>query len=345
MKILITGGGGYIGSHTSLRLIEAGHEVIILDSFYTSRKENILKLNQYLIKKGLNEIKIIESDIRDLKILDEVFKNSKKSESIISGVIHFAGLKSIRDSFINPLEYWDINVKGSIGLLNIMNKYNCNNIVFSSSACIYGKSSNEPLKETSKINPNNPYGKTKVTIENFLNDLFTSNKEKWRIANLRYFNPIGAHSSGIIGESPKNNPNNLFPIINQVASGFKKHFYIFGNDWPTLDGTCVRDYIHIMDVAEGHLAAMDYLLKNESQIININLGTGKGTSILELINIFQKSNNIKVSYKYAPRRNGDVASLIADNKLALRLLKWSPKRSIEEMCVDGWMWQKATAFE
>tara|TARA_B100000579_G_scaffold90668_1_gene71514 strand:- start:2153 stop:2839 length:687 start_codon:yes stop_codon:yes gene_type:complete len=220
-----------------------------------------------------------------------------------------------------------------------MNRYKCRTIVFSSSATIYGISSNESLKENAEIKPINPYGRNKVAIEDLLNDTFFSDKNEWKIANLRYFNPIGAHPSGIIGEDPMDVPNNVFPYITRVAAGILDKLTIFGNDWPTLDGTAIRDYIHVMDLAEGHIAALNKLIECDHQIMNINLGTGIATSVLELVETFERVNSIKVPFEFADRRLGDSCKVIADNSLALSFLAWSPKRDLEEMCVDGWKWQ------
>ena len=267
------------------------------------------------------------------------FKAETEGEPF-DAVLHFAGLKSVNESVSSPLEYWDSNLKGLITLLQSMNKYNCKTIIFSSSASIYDSKNEILLKETFPIKPINPYGRTKQTIEVILNDIFDSAPNEWRIANLRYFNPIGAHESGMIGESPLGIPNNIFPSINKVAEGKMDYISIYGNDWPTKDGTGVRDYIHVMDLAEGHLAALNFLKENETQIISINLGTGLGTSVLELINEFQDANNIKLPYKFIERRLGDVSSVIADNSLAIKLLNWVPKRSLKEMCIDGWKSQQ-----
>ena len=340
-RILVTGGAGFIGSHTCLLLLQKGYEIIVIDSFVNSDKksiERVIELNKIKFE-NTGCIQLISGDIRDEKVLDKIFLESQLSKPI-KAVIHFAGLKSVKESVDKPLNYWDVNVNGSINLLSVMDKYNCRTIVFSSSATIYGISDDKPILETAKINPINPYGNTKATIELLLDNIFKSDSKYWRIANLRYFNPIGAHQSGLIGESPIGIPNNLFPYITQVASSKIDKLNIFGDNWPTIDGTGVRDYIHVMDLAEGHLAALDYLLGTKPQIINLNLGTGKGTSVLELIRCFEAVNNIKIPYVITSRREGDIATLIADNSLSLSCLNWSPKRSLEEMCLDGWKWQK-----
>ena len=283
MKILVTGGAGFIGSHTCLSLLEKGYEVVVIDSFDNSQKKSldrvieILKLNTS-IKKF--DIKIINADIRDEKALDKLFLDNQNLRKPIQAVLHFAGLKSVQESVFKPLHYWDVNVNGSINILRVMNRYKCRTIVFSSSATIYGFSKDKLITENTEIKPINPYGKNKLAIENLLNDIYNSQPGEWRIASLRYFNPIGAHPSGLIGESPIGVPSNIFPYITQVAAGKLEKLTIFGNDWPTLDGTAIRDYIHVMDLAEGHISALEYLNKNKNQIINLNLGTASGTSVL-----------------------------------------------------------------
>ena len=340
-RILVTGGAGFIGSHTCLLLLEKGYEIIVLDSFVNSDKKSIERVIELNRKKSQNTgfIHLIYGDIRNEKVLDKIFSESELDKPI-KAVIHFAGLKAVKESVNNPLNYWDVNVNGSIKLFTVMNKYDCRTIVFSSSATIYGISDDKPILETAKINPITPYGNTKATIELLLNNIFKSDSQSWRIANLRYFNPIGAHQSGLIGEAPVGIPNNLFPYITQVAISKIDRLKIFGNNWPTIDGTGVRDYIHVMDLAEGHIAALEFLLGSKAQIINLNLGTGKGTSVLELIKCFEAVNNIEIPYNMVPRREGDIGTVIADNSLALSCLNWRPKRSLEEMCLDGWEWQK-----
>ena len=340
MRILVTGGAGFIGSHTCLALLEKNYEITVIDSFINSSKNSL----KYIIEifKNSNSVKNIDieiADIRDEKALDKLFYRYKNLGNPIESVIHFAGRKSVKESILFPLLYWDVNVNGSINLLKIMDKYNCRTIVFSSSATIYGISKGLPLKENTEIKPINPYGRTKVAVEQILNDIYYSETNKWKIANLRYFNPIGAHPSGLIGEAPLGIPNNIFPYVTQVAAGILDELTIFGKDWPTSDGTCIRDYIHVMDVAEGHIATLEYLNNFENQIVNLNLGTGSGTSILELIDTFEKVNNVKIAKNFSGRRIGDSCTLIADNCLALSCLNWSPKRDLERMCLDGWEWQ------
>ena len=277
-------------------------------------------------------------DLRNKDNLEEIFHKAKKANQPIEAVIHFAGLKSISESTSKPLDYWDNNLIGTINLLQVMNKFNCKTIVFSSSASIYQTSNKKSLVENDLINPLSAYGETKFTIEKVLSNIYFSSRE-WKIANLRYFNPISSHESGLIGEDPQSTPNNIYPRILQVAFGNLKEIQIYGNDWPTKDGTAVRDYIHVMDLAEGHIAALEALTQSENKIINLNLGTGKGTSVLELVNTFEMVNNIKIPYEIANRREGDCPTVIADNSLALSYLDWEPKRSLEDMCLDGWKWQ------
>ncbi len=342
MRVLVTGGAGFIGSHTCLSLLEQGYEITVIDSYINSNKKSLHRVLE-LFKSNNRidnlDIDIKKADIRDENILDTLFLKYKNLGKPIEAVIHFAGLKSVKESVKKPLLYWDINVNGSINLLRVMDRHDCRTIVFSSSATIYGLSSNLSLKEDTEIKPINPYGRTKVVIEQILNDTYNSQNDKWKIANLRYFNPIGAHPSGMIGEAPIGIPSNIFPYITQVAAGVLDKLTIFGNDWPTFDGTCIRDYIHVMDLAEGHIAALEYLNNTDSHIVNFNLGTGLGTSVFQLVDTFERVNNLKISKNLSHRRIGDSCTVIADNSLALSLLKWSPKRDLETMCLDGWKWQ------
>tara|TARA_B100000242_G_C43022366_1_gene475844 strand:- start:61 stop:1119 length:1059 start_codon:yes stop_codon:yes gene_type:complete len=340
-RILVTGGCGFIGSHASLNLLENGYELIIIDSLINSSFEAIKNIKYILKKTQPNNIKnlnFIKGDIRDENLLNKIFSESQESQKKIDAVIHFAGLKSVRESVLKPLNYWDVNLYGTINLLKIMQRYDCKNFIFSSSATIFRPSEDLPFNEDSEIKPFNPYGKTKSTVEQILNDLFESKDKSWKMASLRYFNPIGAHPSGLLGEDPKDIPNNIFPLINKVASREIKTLKIFGNDWDTKDGTGVRDYIHVMDISEGHLNALEFLLKNEPKKLFLNFGTGKGTSVLELIKTFEKVNNIKIPYIYEDRREGDIACAFADNSLAKNILNWEPKRNLEDMCKDGWNW-------
>ena len=341
MHILITGGAGFIGSHTCIVLLEEGHKVTIIDSFVNSSMQTINGIKRILKEKKINiknRFKICKGDLRDKKIIDKVFSSSFKENDPIDAVIHFASLKSIVESFEKPLLYWTNNVIGSLNLFDIMNKFDCKTLVFSSSANIYDLSDGNLISEKHAIKPTSPYGKNKKIIEEVLHDIYKGDSASWRICNLRYFNPIGAHHLGIIGESPVSFSTNIFPLITKVALGVKDELKIYGNDWPTKDGTGVRDYIHIMDIAEGHLKALDFLSINDSQIKNLNLGTGKGTSVLELIKTFERVNNIKIPYSFVSRRKGDQAFVVADNKLAIKILKWKPQKTLDQMCIDGWKW-------
>ena len=340
--ILVTGGTGFIGSHTSVKLLEEGFLITIIDSFKNSSSKCLHRIKEIIRKKNkklVDCISLEKGDIKDILFLKHIFLKAKKNKIPFDAVIHFAGLKSVEESFKNPLIYWENNVFGSINLFKVMDDFDCNTIVFSSSATVYGIAKS-PLSETLPLNPNNPYGHTKAAIENILEGLFSSSKNKWRIANLRYFNPIGAHKSGLIGEDPLNKPNNLFPLLCRVAQGKYEKLEVYGNDWPTNDGTGIRDYIHVMDLADAHFLALNYLIKNEPEIISLNIGTGKGISVLELIKIFNKVNKCQVEYNISKRREGDVPILVASNEKILSTLEWYPKKTIEDMCLDGWRWQK-----
>tara|TARA_B100000212_G_scaffold339971_1_gene319477 strand:+ start:1323 stop:2378 length:1056 start_codon:yes stop_codon:yes gene_type:complete len=341
-NILVTGGTGYIGSHTCISLLKKGYKLTVIDSNINSSILSLEKI-RLIINVSISEFNKIlffkKGDIRDKIFLKKIFQEAKTIDNPIEAVIHFAGLKAVGESVIQPLKYWENNVYGSVNLFQIMEENNCNTIVFSSSANIYGQTDLIPIKEDSKIKPINTYGHTKATIEYILKSLFNSKKNKWKIANLRYFNPIGAHESGLIGENPLSIPNNLFPFICGVAIGRYDFLKIFGNDWPTFDGTGIRDYIHVADLADAHALTLDYLFKNKSQIINLNIGTGKGTSVLELVEEFKNVTGKRIPYKFVDRRLGDIPIAIANNKKATLTLRWIPKRSIKDMCKDGWNWQ------
>ena len=342
--VLLTGGSGYIGSHTCLSLLENGYDVIVIDSNINSQRialSNVLKIYKASKESSSNQLLFVEGDIRDEKLLNKIFKEAKTKKLTIDSVLHLAGLKSVGESVYKPIEYWDANVVGSINLFKCMQNNDCSTIVFSSSATIYGsQDKNESIKEDATINPLNPYGENKVVIENILRNIFDSKSAKWKIANLRYFNPIGAHPCGLIGEKPNGIPNNIFPLICKVASGEIEKIEIFGNDWPTKDGTCIRDYIHIMDLGEAHTSTLNYLNSKSSQFINLNIGTGIGTSVLDLVETFIDVNSCNVNYVFGERRLGDSSIVVADNQLALNTLNWEPKRNIKDMCRDGWHWQK-----
>ena len=340
--ILVTGGAGFIGSHTCLLLLERGYKIIVIDKFINSSKLSLEKV-KYLIKKKCHQnqknIKIFEGDLRDKEFVEKVFAQANDEGFPIKGVIHFAGLKSVADSLLDPLKYWDTNVVSSINLFQIMEIFECRTIVFSSSATIYGLNNNSLVREEDKIAPINPYGKNKATIEQILLDIYLADSKRWKVINLRYFNPIGAHQSGLIGESPMGSPNNIFPIILNVAQKKLKELKIYGNDWPTSDGTGVRDYIHVMDLAEAHLAALEFLFEDKKGFVNLNIGTGNGTTVLELVKTFEEVNKIKIPYTFTGRRKGDLSRVVANNEKAISLIDWKPKRDLKEMCRDGWNWQ------
>jgi len=340
MRVLLTGGSGFIGSHIALLLLERGFDVLILDSFVNSSSNVIIRIKRYLDNKDLKyNLQIVNGDIRDKKILDNIFIDSIKENKSIDLVIHLAGLKSVSESLTCPLHYWDVNVLGTLNLLLTMKEYDCYSLVFSSSATIYGLGDSVAINEEHKISPINPYGKTKVAIENMFYDLYSSKINLWKICSLRYFNPVGAHPSAFIGEDPIGLPNNLFPFLTQVAIGRQNHLNVFGDDWNTKDGSGIRDYIHIVDLAEGHLASIDYLNSKDSCLEFINLGSGNGYSVFQIISQFELSTGCKIPFKIKGRRKGDVAICYADISKAKKLLGWSPKRSLEQICLDGWNWQ------
>ena len=339
--ILITGGTGYIGSHTCLNLIEKNFRVIIVDSFANSTYMSIIRIKRILKDKFPDIEKrlfFFEGDIRNESFLKEIFIKFTSNDSKISSVIHFAGLKSVSESVSYPLSYWDVNVCGSITLFKVMDFFNCNEIVFSSSANVYDPSYKGKLNENAPLKPINPYGQSKLAIENILQNMYSSKIDKWKIAILRYFNPIGAHISGEIGENPVHKPSNLFPLLNLVGFKELEILNIYGKDWPTRDGTGIRDFIHVMDLSEAHVAALNHIKKNKPKINIFNIGTGKGTTVLELIKIFEKVNNCSINYKFCPRRDGDISQSIADISKALFYLDWKPLLSIENSCKDSWRW-------
>lgn len=328
MRILVTGGAGYIGSHTCVVLLEAGHEVAILDNLDNSHIEVLGRLRQVSKRTPV----FFKADVRDRVAVEAAFDSFCPE-----AVIHFAGLKAVGESVRNPLRYYECNVSGSVVLLRIMQERNVRIMVFSSSATVYGVPSEVPIREDAVIAPTNPYGHSKAMVEQILADL-ASSESGWRVASLRYFNPVGAHESGLIGESPKGAPNNLMPSISQVAAGAAEKLTVFGNDYATSDGTGVRDYIHVMDLASGHLAALHYLNRNEG-MLTANLGTGHGYSVLEIVSAFEEISGKHVPYQVANRRPGDVAQCFADPAQALRLLGWQARFGLEEMCRDTWRWQ------
>ena len=325
MLILVTGGTGYIGSHTVVKLLEAGNDVIILDNLANSKKEVINKIKLITQKEPM----FIEGDIRDEAVLDEIFIDNK-----IDAVVHFAGLKAVGESVSKPLEYYNNNVYGSLVLLDAMKKHNCKKIVFSSSATVYGMNKNVPFKEDYPLSTTNPYGTTKLVIEGILKDLYRSDNE-FSIAILRYFNPIGAHESGLIGEDPNDIPNNLLPYVAKVAIGELEKLSIFGDDYDTMDGTGVRDYIHVEDLAAGHLKALDYV-QNNIGAESFNLGTGNGYSVLQVIKAFEAASGKVVKYEITERRDGDIGTCYADVSKAKAMLNWEAKYDINKMCTDAW---------
>lgn len=327
MKTLITGGTGYIGSHTAVKLVEAGHEVVVIDSLVNSSEEVISRIERIT---GVRPV-FYEAELSDKAMLDKIFR-----DNAFDSVIHFAGLKAVGESVQHPTRYYRNNIDSTLTLIEVMNDHDVHKLVFSSSATVYG-SANIPYVETDTtgIGITSPYGQTKYFIEKILQDIAKSSPKSEFVA-LRYFNPVGAHPSGLIGEDPSGTPNNLMPFISQVASGKLKSLSIFGDDYETVDGTCVRDYIHVDDLAAGHLAALDNLTPGYDAI---NLGSGLGTSVLELVNAFITTTNQEVPYSIAPRRDGDLPEFYASTDKARQLLNWKTERSIEEMCRDTWNWQ------
>lgn len=329
MSVLVTGGAGFIGSHTLISLINAGFDPIVVDNLCNSKIESLNRVEKIVNRK----IKFYQNDVCDEAALDKIF-----AENDIQSVVHFAGLKAVGESVAKPIEYYDNNILSTLTLCRVMKKYNVKKIVFSSSATVYGAATVVPLTEDMPTGATNPYGKTKLFIEHILSDLFVSDND-WSIALLRYFNPIGAHESGNIGEDPKGIPNNLMPYIAQVAVGKLEKLHVFGDDYNTPDGTGVRDYIHVVDLAEGHVKALKWVANNKG-CEAINLGTGKGTSVLELKNAFEKASGVTVPFVVDPRRPGDLSEVYADASKAKNLLGWEAKFDVNRMCEDSWRWQK-----
>ena len=329
MAILLTGGTGYIGSHTAIELLKAGEDVVIVDNLYNSKIEMYDKIQQIAGKK----CRFYHADIRDKFAVQRIFE-----ENFITEVIHFAGLKAVGESVKQPLDYYDNNIGGTLALLEVMQDFRCKKIVFSSSATVYGSPKEVPIKEDFPLHTTNPYGTTKLFIEKILEDLYKSDNE-WSIEILRYFNPIGAHESGEIGENPNGIPNNLLPYINLVALGKLDHLNVFGNDYPTHDGTGVRDYIHVVDLAIGHLRAVDKA--REGAGLNIyNLGTGKGYSVFDIVHAFERVNQLTINCVIAPRRDGDIAEYYADPTKAKEELGWVAERDLDQMVRDSWNFAK-----
>jgi UDP-glucose 4-epimerase len=327
-KILVTGGTGYIGSHTIIQLINSGYEVVIIDNLCNSKMSSLYRIQELTGKS----IKFYKTDLLERERLDKIITDEKPDY-----VIHFAGLKAVGESVQKPLYYYNNNLSGTLALLELMAKHNIFNIVFSSSATVYGNPHKVPITEDFPLQATNPYGRTKLFIEEMLRDLFISDS-RWNIVILRYFNPVGAHPSGLIGEDPNGIPNNLVPFIAKVAHGKFPELKVYGNDYPTIDGTGVRDYIHVEDLAFGHIKALEKLM-NSHGCFTYNLGTGIGYSVLEMIKAFESASMKKVNYKIVGRRSGDIASCFADSSLAKKELGWSATRGIEDMCNDVWRWQ------
>lgn len=328
MTVLVTGGAGYIGSHTCVAMLEKGYDVIIVDNLCNSKREAVDTIEKLAEKK----VKFYENDLTDAKACDRIFEENK-----IDAVIHFAGLKAVGESVQMPLTYYKNNILSTLNLCESMKKYGCKQLVFSSSATVYGTPKTVPIKEDFPLSTTNPYGSTKLMIENILRDFYVSDNS-FIITLLRYFNPIGAHDSAMLGENPNGIPNNLMPYITRVAKGKLECLSIFGNDYPTHDGTGVRDYIHVMDLADGHVKAIEGNTK--PGVYTYNLGTGNGYSVLDIVKAFEKVNGVKVNYKITDRRPGDIAECYADPSLAKKELGWAAKRGVEEMCRSAWEFEK-----
>lgn len=319
-KILVTGGCGYIGSHTCVELLNAGYDIAIIDNLCNSKIEVIDKIKKITGK----DFNFYKEDLRNEDILDNIFKKEN-----IEGVIHFAGLKAVGESVKKPILYYQNNIDSTLTLCKIMDKYNVKKLVFSSSATVYGSQDILPIKETASLSTTNPYGSTKLFIEYMLDDIYKSDND-WSIIKLRYFNPVGAHDSGLLGEDPNGIPNNLMPYVSKVATHELPYLNVFGDDYPTKDGTGVRDYIHVVDLAKGHIKALEYIDKSKGSI-SVNLGTGIGYSVLDIIKSYEKVNNVKIPYKIAPRRDGDIAECYADASKASELLNWSAEKNLDDM--------------
>ncbi|HET8711437.1 MAG TPA: UDP-glucose 4-epimerase GalE [Spongiibacteraceae bacterium] len=330
MKVLVTGGAGYIGSHTCVELLNAGHDIVVVDNLTNSSAESLRRVEKITGKRAPLEV----VDICDGGALDRIF-----SETAFDAVIHFAGLKAVGESVSQPLRYYQNNVQGTLTLCEVMARHNVFNLVFSSSATVYGDPHTVPITEDFPLSATNPYGRSKLMIEEILRDLGKSDA-RWNCILLRYFNPVGAHASGLIGEDPNGIPNNLLPYISQVAVGKLECLSVFGNDYPTKDGTGVRDFIHVVDLAIGHLKALEKLASNP-HVIAYNLGTGQGYSVLDMIAAFEKACGKKINYKIAPRRPGDIAACFANPEFAARELNWRAERGLEDMTHDAWNWQKS----
>ena len=327
--ILLTGGAGYIGLHTAAVLIEAGHAVVLFDNFSNSKPVAVKRLEAIVGRA----VPCVEGDVRSRSDMDGLF-----DQYPVSAVIHFAGLKAVGESADRPLRYYDNNVAGTLVLLEAMQRAEVRRFVFSSSACVYGEPDVSPIPESAALRPANVYGRTKLMVEEILRDLHVA-APGWSVALLRYFNPVGAHPGGQIGEDPNGIPNNLMPFVTQVAIGRLPELQVFGGDYPTPDGSGVRDYIHVMDLAEGHRAALDWALRDPQQVLTANLGTGQGYSVLELVRAFEKASGQAIPHRIVARRSGDVPAYWGDPSLARQILGWSARRSLDDMCRDAWNWQ------
>ena len=329
MKVLVTGGAGYIGSHTCVELLDSGYETVVVDTLLNSNKKAIDRVEQITGKK----VTFYEEDLRDKETIKKILADEKPD-----CVIHFAGLKAVGESVVKPLEYYENNIGGTLNLVEAMRDAGCRNIIFSSSATVYGDPAFVPItEECPKGNPTNPYGRTKSMLEQILTDMHTAD-ERWNVILLRYFNPIGAHKSGLIGEDPKGIPNNLVPYVAQVAIGKLESLGVFGDDYDTPDGTGVRDYIHVVDLAKGHVKAIDKI-KDDPGVKIYNLGTGKGYSVMDVVKAFSAASKREIPYTVKPRRPGDIATCYADASLAKKELGWEAEYGIDEMCADSWKWQ------
>ncbi|MFI3190716.1 UDP-glucose 4-epimerase GalE [Crenothrix sp. D3] len=334
MNILITGGAGYIGTHTCVELLEAGHEIIVVDNFSNSLPVALERVEKITAKSVL----VYEADISDSQKMSAIF-----SAHVIDAVIHFAGFKAVGESVKEPLKYYANNVNGTLVLLAEMQRAGVKTLVFSSSATVYGLPETLPIKESFPTSATNPYGRTKLMIEEILSDFYLAD-DSWRIGILRYFNPVGAHKSGQIGESPNDIPNNLMPFISQIAVGKRDKLRVFGGDYPTPDGTGIRDYIHVIDLAKGHLSALNHLAETQQkgmgELLTVNLGTGQGYSVLEMIKAFEKASGKTIPFEIVARRSGDIAACYSDSSYAKQMMGWKPLYGLEDMCKDAWHWQK-----
>jgi len=330
-RVLVTGGAGYIGSHTCIELMAAGHQVVVVDNLCNSKRESLTRVER-IAGQALQAF--VQADVRDRAAMRAVF-----AAHDIDAVIHFAGLKAVGESVAKPLEYYDNNVSGTVALCEVMAEAGVKTLAFSSSATVYGDPASVPIREDFPTGPTNPYGRSKWMVEYLLQDLVVADPS-WRIALLRYFNPVGAHESGLIGEDPNGLPNNLMPFVSQVAVGKLAELRVFGGDWPTPDGTGVRDYIHVLDLAQGHVRAIDYLAEHTG-LLTVNLGTGRGYSVLEVVRAFEQASGRAVPYRIVDRRPGDIAQCYADPAHANRLLGWVAQRDLAQMCADAWNWQRS----